>query len=195
MKKRYLNDFGQDYEPYLRNLKKKWGGVKLILLASSLFLAVFIVFIYVYQTNFMIAMTLLAAVMCIGSLYIHISYMLLTRPEKHFIEKRLKIKDLQKLERTELRKWAERNKMLIRKDAGVRYYYYWYAYFYVPVYFVIKLDMNYKMMSIYYLWPRQYLVVSPDHPNISSAYGLYKVRRREVEKDRKILAELDDILD
>jgi hypothetical protein len=79
----------------------------------------------------------------------------------------------------------------MKREAGVYYFYFWYAYAYAPIYFVIKLEENTKRMYVYYLWTRQYFVVSPEHPNISNPLSPYRVREREIERDRLVLKELE----
>ena len=187
-------DFGPDYEPYLRNLEKKWMGQKLILISAGSFFILFMVFIFRYQTPLVIAMVALCAIMTIGSLFMLNGYRLLTRPKDHYIKKKFQASDLGKLARTKLRKWAEKNKMLMKREAGVYYFYFWYAYAYAPIYYVIKLEHNTSTMLVYYLWTRQYFVVSPQHSNISNPLSPYRVRERELKRDRKVLEELEKFL-
>lgn len=187
--------FGPDYEPYLRNLKKKWGGQKLLLGVSASFFLSFVVLAFLYQTMIIFTMLGLAALMTLGTFFIVNGYRLLNFPKDHFIKKKIKTKrDVDKLVRTDLRKWADKNKLLYRREAGFHYYYFWYAYAYSPIYFVMRIDENEKNVKSYYLWPRQFIVASPGHPNITSPASPYRVRERELERDKKVFKQLMIIL-
>ncbi len=188
---RDTTDFGPDHEPYLRNLSKKKLSVKLILFPSVLLLVFLVVFYFLDPTFPTLIMLGLCAIVSLLSLIMLNGYRMLTVPEDHYIKKKFDAKNFDKLSRTTIRKWADKNGMLTRKDAGVHYYYSWYAYPYAPIYYVVKLHYNEGEMYVYYLWPKQYLVASPDHPNISSPFSLYRLRERELKKDRTILEELE----
>jgi hypothetical protein len=195
MSSRQEADFGLDYEPYLKNLDRKWTGQKLILIFAGSFLILFIaLFLLMYQTQLVIVMIALCSVMTMGSLFILNGYRLLTRPKDHYLKKKFDVKDLEKLARTKLRTWADKNQMLTRKEAGVYYFYFWYPYVYAPVYFTIKLEANTNLMYVYYLWPKQYFVISPEHLNISNSLSPYRVRKREVERDKSVLKEMMKII-
>lgn len=183
---------GLDLKPYIEGLDRKMFGYKITMALAGLLTLAFVGISLFYSYMLSYLMLGLGLIMLLGSAYIYFGYTQLTQPNEPY--ERIDLKITQKdLKTKEFKAWLEKHKFQTLKKGKHTYIHHWYAFAYVPIHFVIKPEKDHS--KVYYLWPRQSLVVSPDHPNLTKTLGPYKVRERELNQDMKALKELGKVLD